>query len=215
MQQTKNKQKPEITLMTLLAYEATEDAQQLLQKYKKPKAKNFADLEVKLGELYVSADDKLKLEREMAKIHPHKKWLMERSEPVVKVEAKKLEVVSEPIKEEKKPDLLEEQKKQMEEFKNELKSVLKEELEKTEKKSGFESNPNYNQMPPFGYQNPMYPPVQMTLPLQPQGTSNFNGEVSSTEFEKQKTLQRQVNFGLAIVATFVVATLWFNYQKNK
>jgi hypothetical protein len=140
---------------------------------------------------------------------------MERSEPVVKVEAKKLEVVSEPIKEEKKPDLLEEQKKQMEEFKNELKSVLKEELEKTEKKSGFESNPNYNQMPPFGYQNPMYPPVQMTLPLQPQGTSNFNGEVSSTEFEKQKTLQRQVNFGLAIVATFVVATLWFNYQKNK
>ena len=64
MQQTKNKQKPEITLMTLLAYEATEDAQQLLQKYKKPKAKNFADLEVKLGELYVSADDKLKLEKE-------------------------------------------------------------------------------------------------------------------------------------------------------
>lgn len=215
MQRPKNKQKPEITLMTLLAYEATEDAQQLLQKYKKPKAKNFADLEVKLGELYVSADDKLKLEKEMAKIHPHKKWIMERCEPVVKVEEKKLEVVTQPIKEEKKPDLLEEQKKQMEEFKNELKSVLKEELEKTEKKSEFHGSPHHNQMPPYGYVNPMYPPVQMTLPLQPQGTSNFNGEVSASEFEKQKATQRQVNFGLAIVATFVVATLWFNYQKNK
>lgn len=215
MQRSKNPKKPEITLMTLLAYEATEDAQKLLQKYKKPKAKNFADLEVKLGELYVSVEDKLKLEKEMASIHPHKKWLMERSEPVVKVEEKKVEAVSQPIKEEIKPNLLEEQKKQMEAFKNELKSVLKEELEKTEKKSGFESNQNYNQMPQYGYQNPMYPPVQMTLPLQPQGTSNFNGTTSVSEFERQKSLQKQVNFGLAIVATFVVATLWFNYQKNK
>ena len=206
-------QKPEITLMTLLAYEATEDANKLLQQYKKAKAKNFADLEVKLGELYISADDKLKLEKEMAKIHPHKKWLFERSEPVVKVEAKKLEVVAEPIKEEKKPDLLEEQKKQMEDFKNELKSVLIEELEKTEKKSEFQGNQNFNRMPPFGYVNPMFPPVQMTMPLQPQTTSSFNG--GSTEFENQKKVQRQVNIGLAIVAGFVVASLWFNYQKNK
>lgn len=215
MQRSRNQQKPEITLMTLLAYESTEDAQKLLQKYKKPKAKNFADLEVKLGELYVSADDKLKLEKEMASIHPHKKWLMERTEPVVKVESKKVEVVAEPIKEEKKTDLLEEQKKQMEDFKNELKSVLKEELEKTEKKSDFHGSPHYNQMPQYGYQNPMYPPVQMTLPLQPQGTSNFSAAITSEEFEKQKRVQTQVNFGLAIVATFVVATLWFNYQKNK
>jgi len=215
MQRSRNQQKPEITLMTLLAYEATEDAQKLLQKYKKPKAKNFADLEVKLGELYLSADDKLKLEKEMACIHPHKKWLIERTEPVLKVETKKVEVVAEPIKEEKKPDLLEEQKKQMEDFKNELKSVLKEELEKTEKKSEFQGNPHYNQVPPYGYQNSMYPPVQMTLPLQPQGTSNFSGAITSEEFEKQKRVQTQVNFGLAIVATFVVATLWFNYNKNK
>jgi exonuclease VII large subunit len=206
-------QKPEITLMTLLAYEATEDANKLLQKYNKGKAKNYSDLEVKLGELYISADDKLKLEKEMAKIHPHKKWIMERSEPLVKVEAKKLEVVAEPIKEEKKPNLLEEQKKQMEDFKNELKSVLKAELEKTEKKSEFQGNQNFNQMPPFGYGHPMYPPVQMTLPLQPQTTSSFNGE--NAEFENQKRVQKQVNYGLAIVAGFVVASLWFNYQKNK
>ncbi len=208
----RNKQKPEITLMTLLAYEATEDAQQLLQKYRKPKAKNFADLEVKLGELYVTAPDKLQLEKDMAKIHPHKKWILERSEPLVKVEAKKLEVVAEPDKEEKKPNLLEETKKQMEDFKQELKSVLKEELEKTEKKSEFQGN-QYNQMPPYGYG--MYPPFQMTLPLQPQGTSNFNGSENNANFENQKRVQTQVNYGLAIVATFIVASLWFNYQKNK
>jgi len=109
--------------------------------------------------------------------------------------------------------LLEEQKKQMEDFKNELKSVLKAELEKTEKKSEFHGNQPHNQMPPFGYGQPMYPPVQMTLPLQPQTTSSFNGE--NAEFENQKRVQRQVNYGLAIVAGFVVATLWFNYQKNK
>lgn len=213
----KRQQKPEITLMTLLAYEATDDAQKLLQKYGKPKAKNFADLEVKLGELYIGADDKLKLEKDMAKIHPHKKWIMERSEPVVKVEAKKLEVISDPIKEEKKPDLLEEQKKQMEDFKNELKSVLKEELEKTEKKSEFHGNPHYNQPQGhhYGWGHGMYPPVQMTLPLQPQKMSSYDGENTSSEAGNALKVQRQVNIGLAIVATFVVATLWYNYQKNK
>ena len=50
----------------------------LLKKYTKQTAKNFADLEVKLGELYVKADDKLKLEKEMARIHPHKKWIFEK-----------------------------------------------------------------------------------------------------------------------------------------
>ena len=90
MQQTKNKQKPEITLMTLLAYEATEDAQQLLQKYKKPKAKNFADLEVKLGELYVSADDKLKLEKEPKLIcEPGRALVAESGSTIVRVNLRK------------------------------------------------------------------------------------------------------------------------------
>ncbi len=211
---SEKKSKPEITLMTLLAYEATDDAQNLLKKYTKQTAKNFADLEVKLGELYVKADDKLKLEKEMARIHPHKKWIFERSEPVVKVEAKKTEVIAVPIKEEKVPYLtVEEQTKQMQELKDELKKVLKEELEKSETKSNFQGNQWSNQMPPnyHGWGQGMNAPIQMTLPLQPQNMSSYDGGANQTD---SKT-QRSVAIGLAVVVGFVGASLWLNYQKAK
>jgi hypothetical protein len=68
--------KKDITLMTLLANESTADARKLLKKYNKPDAINTGDLEVKLAELYYSAPDKIVLEKEMAEIHPHKKWLL-------------------------------------------------------------------------------------------------------------------------------------------
>jgi len=68
--------KKDITLMTLLANESTADARNLLKKYNKADAINTGDLEVKLAELYYSAPDKLVLEKEMAEIHPHKKWLL-------------------------------------------------------------------------------------------------------------------------------------------
>lgn len=62
--------------MTLLANEATQGSAKLLSKYKKPKAKNHADLEVKLAELYFEQPDKVEFEKELAEIHPHKKWLI-------------------------------------------------------------------------------------------------------------------------------------------
>lgn len=208
------KSKPEITLMTLLAYEATDDAQKLLKKYTNQSAKNFADLEVKLGELYVKAEDKLKLEKEMARIHPHKKWIFERSEPVVTVEAKKTEVIATPIKEEKVPYLtVEEQTKQMQELKDELKKVLKEELEKSETKSNFQGNPWSNQMPPnyYGMGQGMNAPIQMTLPLQPQKMSSYDGVANQTDSKTQTS----VAIGLAVVVGFIGASLWLNYQKAK
>jgi hypothetical protein len=208
------KSKPEITLMTLLAYEATDDAQKLLKKYTNQSAKNFSDLEVKLGELYVKAEDKLKLEKEMARIHPHKKWIFERSEPVVTVEAKKTEVIATPIKEQKVPYLtVEEQTKQMQELKDELKKVLKEELEKSETKSNFQGNSWANQMPPnyYGMGQGMNAPIQMTLPLQPQKMSSYDGEQSPRDSKTQTS----VAIGLAVVVGFIGASLWLNYQKAK
>lgn len=96
MQKFSNKQ--DISLLTLLANEATSDARKLLLKHGKKDAVNHADLEKKLTELYFeSTDKKLELEKEMAQIHPHRKWLLkyvEQPKPVI-VE-KKEEVKIEP-----------------------------------------------------------------------------------------------------------------------
>jgi hypothetical protein len=71
-------QKHEITLMTLLAHESPRESANLLRKYGKQKAKNHFDLEEKLSELYFSCDDKITLEKQLAEIHPHKKWFLEK-----------------------------------------------------------------------------------------------------------------------------------------
>lgn len=71
-----NSRKQEITLMTLLANEASKESAGILEKYNKPKAKNHADLEVKLAELYFELPDKIQIEKELADIHPHKKWIV-------------------------------------------------------------------------------------------------------------------------------------------
>ena len=75
--------KPDITLMTLLANEATGPSRKILKKYKQPDARNHNDLEVKLAELYFNTDDKVALEKELAEIHPHRKWLMKYIEPTI------------------------------------------------------------------------------------------------------------------------------------
>ena len=62
--------------MTLLANEATADSRKILKKYGKADAKSCGDLEVKLAELYYSAPDKKMLEKELADIHPHTKWIL-------------------------------------------------------------------------------------------------------------------------------------------
>lgn len=70
-----NSRKRDITLMTLLANESTSDARKLLLKYGKQDASNHEDLEIKLAQLYFDTPDKVSLEKELAEIHPHKKWI--------------------------------------------------------------------------------------------------------------------------------------------
>ena len=84
----------DITLMTLLANEATSDSRKLLKSYNKPDAKTCGDLEVKLAELYFGQSDKKKLEKELSDIHPHKDWILKSqvTEPII--EEKEIEVES-------------------------------------------------------------------------------------------------------------------------
>jgi DNA polymerase III delta prime subunit len=77
-QRTKKK---DISIMTLLAFEATDGARKLLIKYGVEDASSYEDLEWKLTQLYFSGVDKAKLEEEMAAIHPHKNWLFKVTKP--------------------------------------------------------------------------------------------------------------------------------------
>lgn len=95
----KNQDKQEISLLTLLANEATSDARKLLRKYEKQDAVSYSDLEKKLAELYFNTPDrKLEIEKDFARIHPHKKWLLRNTELPKSVEVKKEEVKTEEVK---------------------------------------------------------------------------------------------------------------------
>lgn len=82
--QQKMNKKADITLMTLLAYEATDGSRKILKEYGEKDARNHKDLEVKLAELYFKTPDKKTLEKKLADIHPHKKWILKNVEPTVK-----------------------------------------------------------------------------------------------------------------------------------
>lgn len=81
--------------MTLLANESASESRKLLKKYNKPDAKDCADLEVKLAQLYFDTPDKLAFEKELAAIHPHKDWILKRTKVE---EVEKPVVVEEPQK---------------------------------------------------------------------------------------------------------------------
>lgn len=82
----------EITLMTVLANEATGPSRKLLKKYGQPDAKNYQDLEVKLAELYFNTKDKVELEKQLAAIHPHKNWILKNVQPVIEEKSKQEQV---------------------------------------------------------------------------------------------------------------------------
>jgi|688.fasta_scaffold01602_25 hypothetical protein len=82
-----NSDKKDISLLTLLANESTSDSRKLLKKYKKEDAKSYLDLEQKLADLYFSAPDKIAIEKEMAKMHPHRDWIMKYEKPKEEIKA--------------------------------------------------------------------------------------------------------------------------------
>jgi hypothetical protein len=93
-QKRRGSDRKDITLMTILANEATAESRKLLKKYGKADAQSHADLEQKLAELYFNTSDKVQLEKEMAAIHPHRKWIEKYIEPKVEVVETKVEETS-------------------------------------------------------------------------------------------------------------------------
>lgn len=84
----------EITLMTVLANEATGPSRKILKEYGSSDAKDYKDLEVKLAELYFNTKDKVALEKKLADIHPHKNWIIKNIKPAIE-ETSKQELVEE------------------------------------------------------------------------------------------------------------------------
>lgn len=82
----------EITLMTVLANEATGPSRKLLKQYGQPDAKNYQDLEIKLAQLYFNTKDKVELEKQLAAIHPHKNWILKNVQPVIEEKSKQEQV---------------------------------------------------------------------------------------------------------------------------
>jgi hypothetical protein len=171
MSKQRQPKKKEITLMTVLAYESTGDAQKLLKKYGREPAKGYADLEIKLANLYFDTPDKVQLEKELAEIHPHKKWLLDNIQPIVKQEVIVAEKPNENNQKEEELKILldaQNEAKKMEDFKAEMRKALQEEFNKVEIKSGFQGNmggsPFYSQC--SSCQKPV---------------SNFAGDVDRTQ----------------------------------
>lgn len=85
--------------MTLLANEAAEDSIKVLKKYKPTeKIYDFEDLEKKLADLYIESTDKVELEKQLAEIHPHKKWLLKYIQPRVEIKKEIVEVAKPEVK---------------------------------------------------------------------------------------------------------------------
>lgn len=78
-----NRRKQRVSLLGVIANGSTGDARRLLEKYNEPDAVNHKDLEMKLSKLYAKTDDKIKLEKEIAEIHPHKEFILHNLTPVM------------------------------------------------------------------------------------------------------------------------------------
>ncbi len=90
MQETQEQPKREaISLLRVLAQGSTDKARALIKAHGKGDAKDYADLEMKLAELYRTAPDKIEIEKEFVKIHPHTEFILKYNQPEhpIKIEA--------------------------------------------------------------------------------------------------------------------------------
>ena len=71
-----NKLKKNIDLLCLIANESTAQCRKFLVSKGVEDAVNHADLEYKLAQAYAACDDKPAFEMELAKIHPHKNFIL-------------------------------------------------------------------------------------------------------------------------------------------
>lgn len=86
MKNSKQKTKQYKTLLSTLANGSTNDARNLIKSKTGKDAVNIEDLQLKLGQLWATSDDKLAVEKEFASIHPHKDFILKYLSPKVSEE---------------------------------------------------------------------------------------------------------------------------------
>jgi hypothetical protein len=80
----KSKNKKEYkTLLSALAFGATDEAQKILATNGMKESNTYEELEYNLAKLYANSTDKISLEKEFAKIHPHSKFILKYLAPKV------------------------------------------------------------------------------------------------------------------------------------
>jgi Sec7-like guanine-nucleotide exchange factor len=90
MKNKKQNKKEYKTLLSALAFGATDEAQKILSENGIAEADSYEELEYNLAKLYSSATDKIKIEKQFAEIHPHSKFILKYLSPKVESEAREV-----------------------------------------------------------------------------------------------------------------------------
>lgn len=75
------KQKEYSTLLAVISSAATNDARAILRKYSGEDATDVKDLQQKLAQTWKYSAEKLDMEKDIAKIHPHKDFILKYNQP--------------------------------------------------------------------------------------------------------------------------------------
>lgn len=100
MSQQRGRKAKEIDLMQLLAFSATDDSLKLIKEHGFPDAANHFDLQRKLEQIWYKAPDKKAYEKELASIHPHKKWLFNTLKPEIETPSTPIQISTQVPKQE-------------------------------------------------------------------------------------------------------------------
>jgi hypothetical protein len=90
MKNKKQNKKEYKTLLSALAFGATDEAQKILAENGIAEVDSYEELEYNLAKLYSNATDKIKIEKQFAEIHPHSKFILKYLSPKVEPDTKEV-----------------------------------------------------------------------------------------------------------------------------
>lgn len=90
MKNKKQNKKEYKTLLSALAFGATDEAQKILAENGIAEVDSYEELEYNLAKLYSNATDKIKIEKQFAEIHPHSKFILKYLSPKIEPDTKEV-----------------------------------------------------------------------------------------------------------------------------
>ena len=84
-QQTEQPKKEAISLLRVLAQGSTDKSRELVKAHGLGDAKSYSDLEEKLAQVYKNAPDKVEIEKEFVRIHPHTEFILKYNQPAPQI----------------------------------------------------------------------------------------------------------------------------------